>query len=88
MREILRPRGGPRDASESYEGDLRRRLGGVAERRLRRRESTESESESESEDSESESELDESESDESASDDDDSCSSIARRCSMISLGAF
>jgi len=71
---------------------MRRRGGGVGVRRLRRRlrrEPVESESESdESElvsDEESESE---SVSEESESEDDDDASSIARRCSMINLGAF
>jgi len=70
---------------------MRRRGGGVGVRRLRRRlrrEPVESESESdESElvsDEESESE---SVSEESESEDEDA-SSIARRCSMINLGAF
>lgn len=81
LRFMLSRRGGGLLESER---PLRR--GGVEERRLRRGGvfGSDSDSESESEESvESESE-EESESD----DDEDSFSSIARRCSIISFGAF
>lgn len=68
--------------------DLDRRGGGVGERRVRCLGSFDSASDeddkvlSDVEESESESESDESE------DEDGSASSMARRCSMISFGAF
>jgi hypothetical protein len=63
-----------------------RRGGGVGERRfLRGVSSSDSESESECE---SESESDESESEESEDEEEEEASSMARRCSIMSFGAF
>lgn len=76
-------RGGEREASRPRRGGV-----GVRRRRLESTEDSESDGEVSESDSESESES-ESESDESESlDEVDSCSSMARRCSIMSRGAF